>query len=133
MLLYDLSNCYLEAHHFLKTLFKHPEWVITWIEEAQKKVALVQYGIGGQVVPRGVMCANPFWEMDIQVTYTRGALRLRKPQREKYYRYSFDAEGRLIRTIEVENVDIPDLKPGMYYLRIYSGNITSVQKVIINK
>ena len=45
----------------------------------------------------------------------------------------FDAEGRLIRTIEVENVDIPDLKPGMYYLRIYSGNITSVQKVIINK
>ena len=42
------------------------------------------------------MCANPFWEMDIQVTYTRGALRLRKPQREKYYRYSFDAEGRLL-------------------------------------
>jgi hypothetical protein len=118
MLLYDLSNCYLEAHHFLKTLFKHPEWVITWIEEAQKKVALVQYGIGGQVVPRGVMCANPFWEMDIQVTYTRGALRLRKPQREKYYRYSFDAEGRLLLVenfCDVDQIEVIVRKGDIFY------------------
>lgn len=45
----------------------------------------------------------------------------------------FDADGRLLHTIEVENVNILDLKPGMYYLRIYSGNMTSIQKVIINR
>ena len=45
----------------------------------------------------------------------------------------FDADGRLLHTIVTKNVDIFDIKPGMYYLRIYSGEITIVQKVLINR
>ena len=45
----------------------------------------------------------------------------------------FDADGRLLHTIVTKNVDIFDIKPGMYYLRIYSGEITTVLKVLINR
>ncbi|MBO4613701.1 MAG: T9SS type A sorting domain-containing protein [Bacteroidales bacterium] len=45
----------------------------------------------------------------------------------------YDSNGRFIALIEGKDVSLSDVKPGMYYLRIYSEAGVLIQKVLINK
>lgn len=94
MLIEDLVPIYSEAYHYAKRCFDHPMRVADYVSEAREKTSSYKYGIRGQCVHRGAMCADPFFEMDTNVT--RGKLTDREPKRKEYYRYSFDDRGRLL-------------------------------------
>lgn len=77
--------------------------VVDYVSEARGKTAILKYGIGGQCVHRGVMCADPFCEIDSNIK--RGNMTDKEPNRKNYYRYSFDDSSRLLLVEKFCDVD----------------------------
>lgn len=107
MLIEDLLSIYVEAYQYAKQCLKHPSRVADYVVEARKKASSFLYGIGGQCIHRGVMCADPFYEIDSNIT--RGKLTDKVPKRKNYYRYSFDNNGSLLlveKYCDVDSVEV---------------------------
>lgn len=94
MQIQELEDLYPRIYQYIKTCIKQPNIIADYISEAREKTAYYKYGIGGQCIHRGAMCADPFYEIDCNIS--RGKLTNKEPKRKEYYRYSFDFYGRLL-------------------------------------
>lgn len=95
MLIQEFLNLCPEIEERAKRFLSNPTFIKKELEKAQKETAYFLYGIGGKVIPRGVLNPNPFIEMNV-TNVTRGKLVCKEPKRDTYYTYAFDQDDRLL-------------------------------------